>query len=219
MNTKRNLKVATVLFIVVSALDIIGIVLQKEFLRYFSKPMVILSLMLLYFLASPSKNKWYILALIFSFGGDVFLLFNGQTYFMFGLGSFLLAHIFYITLVSQQLHKPKTNDILLSFMIFFGLLIGLLFVLKGHLGAMKIPVVIYGLVITNFGGLSFINHLQHKSKASLLMLIGALIFISSDSMLAINKFYNPMEVLNIAVMSSYILAQYVIFRAVTQKSA
>jgi len=45
------------------------------------------------------------------------------------------------------------------------------------------------------------------------LLIGALVFISSDSMLALNKFYMPKELLNLMVMVTYIVAQYLIFRA------
>ncbi|NDK18698.1 MAG: lysoplasmalogenase [Zetaproteobacteria bacterium] len=87
-------------------------------------------------------------------------------------------------------------------------------VLKGHLGAFKIPVVVYGLVISSFGALCFINNLQQKDKASAVLLIGALLFMLSDSLLAVNKFYRSIEILNLLVMLTYIAAQYLIFRAV-----
>ena len=214
MNSKPNVTLATAFFFMVSILDLIGIFADNEWLKTTFKPLILLSLIALYLFVSLKKNKWYLLALIFSFGGDVFLLFDAQSYFMLGLGSFLLAHLFYITLVSKQLKKPNNKEWLLSFVIFFGFLIGLLMVLKGHLGAFKIPVVVYGLVISSFGALCFINNLQQKDKASTVLLIGALLFMLSDSLLAVNKFYKPIEILNLLVMLTYIAAQYLIFRAV-----
>jgi len=214
MNSKTNVTLATAFFFMVSILDLIGIFADNEWLKTTFKPLILLSLIALYLFVSLKKNKWYLLALICSFGGDVFLLFDAQSYFMLGLGSFLLAHLFYITLVSKQLKKPNNKEWLLSFVIFFGFLIGLLMVLKGHLGAFKIPVVVYGLVISSFGALCFINNLQQKDKASAVLLIGALLFMLSDSLLAVNKFYKPIEILNLLVMLTYIAAQYLIFRAV-----
>lgn len=213
MTTSKNLKVATGLFIVVSVLDILGILLDKQYLQVFFKPLILPCLLLLYFLTRSHKNKWFVAALIFSFLGDTFLLFEGQLYFMLGLSSFLLAHLCFIKVVLKKMGKATTNNILLSFIIFFAFLFGLLFVLKGHLGNMQIPVIVYGLVITSFGALSFANYQQHKSKAALVLLIGALVFISSDTMLALNKFYIPDEFLNLMVMVTYIVAQYLIFRA------
>jgi len=211
--TSKNFKVATALFITVSLLDILGIVLDKYYLRLFFKPLILPTLLLLYTLTSHQKNKWYVGALIFSFLGDVFLLFNGKPYFMLGLSAFLLAHLCFIIVVLQKIGKADRNKTLLSFIIFFAFLSGLLFVLKGHLGEMQIPVIVYGIIITSFGALSLANYLQNKTKAALVLLIGALVFISSDSMLALNKFYAPKELLNLLIMLTYIIAQYLIFRA------
>jgi len=214
MLTSKNLKVATALFITVSLLDILGIILDKYYLRLFFKPLILPSILLMYALMVSLKNKWYVAALIFSFLGDVFLLFSGKLYFMLGLSSFLLAHLCFIKVVLQKIGKADLNKTLLSFIILFAFLFGLLFVLKGHLGALQIPVIIYGTIITSFGALSLSYYLQIKSKSALLLLIGALVFISSDSMLSLNKFYAPNEILNLMVMLTYIGAQYLILKAI-----
>jgi len=214
MTNSKNLKVATTLFIIVSLLDVLGIILGKDYLRLFFKPLIIPALLLMYTLQETFKNKWYIAALFFSFLGDTFLLFSGKQYFMFGLGAFLLAHVCFIKMVLQKLGKAATVHLLLSFAIFSSFLTGLLLVLKGHLGVMSIPVKIYGIVITGFGALSLANYLQHKTKASLILFIGVAVFISSDSMLAINKFYMPYKYLSLMVMITYIMAQYIIYKAV-----
>jgi len=211
--TKRT-KIIFKIFEVAATLDIIGIIFKIDILSLICKPLIIPALLGVYYFMSSYKNKWYIAALFFSFLGDTFLLFKGSLYFMLGLSSFLLAHLCFIKVVLKRMGKATTNNLLLSFIIFFAFLFGLLFVLKGHLGRMQIPVIVYGLVITSFGALSFSNYQAHKSKAALVLLIGALVFIGSDIMLAINKFYAPNEPLNLMVMVTYIIAQYLIFKAI-----
>jgi len=176
--TSKNLKVATALFITILLLDILGIILDKYYLRLFFKPLILPSILLMYALMVSLKNKWYVAALIFSFLGDVFLLFSGMLYFMLGLSSFLIAHLCFIKVVLQKIDKADLNKTLLSFIILFAFLFGLLFVLKGHLGEMQIPVIVYGIIITSFGALSLANYLQNKTKAALVLLIGALVFMS-----------------------------------------
>lgn len=214
MNSKTNVNIAYALFFMVSSLEIIGVITANQLLQIIFKPLIVILLILLYAITSQAKNKWYVLALLFSFGGDVFLLFDAQTFFIIGLSLFLLAHLSYITLVYRQIAKPKMNDILLSFIIFFGILLGLLSVLKGHLGQMQTPVIVYGLVLTSFGAVSLINYLQQKNRASSVLLTGALLFVLSDSLLAINKFYKPIDLLNVFVIFTYIAAQFVIFKGV-----
>jgi uncharacterized membrane protein YhhN len=57
------------------------------------------------------------------------------------------------------------------------------------LGDLTIPVFIYALVISTM--LLFAFALMWKKPANWYILIGAVIFVSSDSILAFNKFYNP----------------------------
>jgi uncharacterized membrane protein YhhN len=211
--TKKT-KVIFKIFEVTATLDLIAIIFKIDILNLICKPLIIPALLGVYYFMSTHKNKWYILALVGSFLGDLFLLFSGSRYFMLGLSAFLVAHIGYILMVSKMLKKWHINDLLLSFIIFFGFLLGLLFVLKGHLGAMQIPVVIYGLALTTFGALALMNYLQQKSTAAKLLLVGASVFVVSDSLLAVNKFYKPLAAFAVLIMLTYIVAQYLIFKAV-----
>lgn len=94
----------------------------------------------------------------------------------------------------------------------------LLSVLKNHLGELLIPVIIYGIVISVFGIVATLNYITNKSKANLWLFFGALFFIASDSMLAINKFYQPKEIYAVLIMLTYIIAQFLICKAMIGKS-
>jgi len=213
-----KIKVALLAFIVVSILDIIGIVFNIPSLLFVFKPLILLSLLVLYVVSVSKRNKVYILALVFSFFGDVFLLFSGELYFITGLISFLIAHILFIRIVLKRIQKTVISKLIVSIIPFLVLLILLISILYKSLNELLIPVIIYGITITIFGVVSLLDYLNTKSTKSLLMLIGAIIFIISDSILAINKFHTSTEIFSVMVMVSYVIAQYFIYRSMVLES-
>jgi len=208
-----KIKVAFFVFLLVSVVDLVGIIFKIPSLVFIFKPLILLSLLVLYSVSVSKRNKFYVLALIFSFFGDVFLLFSGELYFIVGLGSFLIAHILFIKIVLNRIQKSTVLNIIKSIIPFFILLVVLLSFLYSSLNELLIPVIIYGITITTFGVVAMLDYLNTKSMKSLIMLVGAIVFIASDSILAINKFYQPNEFLAISVMVTYIVAQYFIYRS------
>jgi uncharacterized membrane protein YhhN len=206
-------KIALFVFIVVSVLDITGIIFKEPSLIFLFKPFILLSLLFLYSSSVLIRNKWYVMALVFSFFGDVFLLYPEELLFMMGLVSFLLAHFIYIKIVVGRIQKSSFKRISTSIIPFFIVFTLLIFTLKDNLNEMFIPVIIYGLTISTFGVVSLIDFQNTKSKKSLLMLVGAIVFMISDSVLAINKFYNSTHLFEVVIMVTYILAQYLIYKS------
>ena len=204
------------LFVVVFLTDLSAVYTNNETLRYITKPLL-MPLLVLFFIFNTesfasSLKKWIVVALLFSWVGDVLLMFESANanFFIFGLVAFLLAHIFYIVLFDQIRVREKFKQSLfplLPIAIYYFLLISLL---QPDLGGMQKPVSIYGLVISIM--LSFaIDLWRLKDRAvAVLIILGALLFISSDSLLAINKFYKQFELAGIAVMSTYGVAQLLI---------
>lgn len=214
----NKIKLTFLLFLLASIMDIIGVILKIPMLVYFFKPLIIIALLFLYVFSLPKRLKWYVIALEFSFFGDVLLMFSGKLFFMAGLLSFLMAHILFIKIVINQIQKTSILKVIIASIPFLMLFLGLMFVLRNSLNELLIPVIIYGLTISTFGIVSLINYLQKKSLKSFLMLVGAVVFISSDSLLAISKFYNSNEVFEVLIMITYIVAQYLIFRSMILNS-
>ena len=176
------------------------------------KPLIMPSLAAYFFFSIKQKNKLafiMIIALLFSWIGDVMLMFEEvkPIYFMLGLVSFLIAHLTYIFVFnkSSQDFKPKIFTYSTGFLLMlFGVL--MLMLMWTGLGDLKIPVTVYTSVIMIMG----ISALFRKADGASLVLIGAILFISSDSLLALNKFYHGFEAADFWVMLTYILAQYFI---------
>lgn len=207
-------KIAFLIFILVSVVDIIGITFKIQSLILAFKPLILLSLIYLYIVTVKRRNKWYILALFFCLLGDVLLLYKGEKiYFITGLISFLTAHILFIKIVLGRIKKVSLKKVINTFIPFF-IIVGLLFlVIRNSLGEMQFPVLFYGLIISLFVTVSLIANEQRRSRKSINMLAGAIVFMISDSILAINKFYYSAAIFEILVMSTYILAQYLIYRS------
>ena len=209
----NKIKITFFIFVLASVLDVVGIIFSVPILTYIFKPLILFSLIFLYVFSLENRLKWYVMALELSFFGDVFLLYNGEIYFILGLLSFLIAHLLFIKIVYNRIKKIEFSNGITSAIPFLAAFLLLIFTLKDSLNELLIPVIIYGLTISIFATVSLIDYRNTKSKKSLFMLLGAILFMISDSILAINKFYNPTHLFEVLVMVTYISAQYLIFKS------
>jgi uncharacterized membrane protein YhhN len=217
MTEQRKTTIASITFLVVVVLHTLGLLLNEK-IAFLSKPFLITTLVIVYLVAVKKPNFWYVSALFFSFWGDVLLLFKNQ-FFVYGLASFLLAHIMYIKITASLIKKVSLQKGVLACLPFAVFLFSFLYLLNDNLGEMKIPVIFYGVVISSFGALSFLNYMQEKNTANLWLFLGTIIFIISDSLIALNKFNEPKEFYAISIMLTYIVAQYLICKAIIAKTA
>ena len=195
------------------AVHLAGIVFNIQLLEYIIKPMIVIWL-LLYFLSqivniNSGLKKWILAALFFSWTGDVLLLFqqNNSVFFLLGLSAFLIAHIFYIIFFNRvRVNESVRGNVwlLLIVVIYYSSLITLLY---SHLGGMKLPVLVYGIVISWMFMLAMHMLFIKNKTAGKWMMTGALLFVISDSLLAVNKFYQPFAIAGVVIMLSYGLAQ------------
>ena len=207
----------TWIFFAISLLDVIGVVLDNSLLQLIFKPLIMPSLILLYYLSSKSKNKWYLVAMFFSFLGDVLLL-DKSNMFLFGIAAFLITQLLYVFIISKELPLSDWKTKLIASIPFLAFFIILIKVLKPGLGEFLLPVVVYGAAISVFGMVSLLNYILRKDNPSMILLLGAVLFIFSDSMIALNKFYEAKALYGVAIMVTYILAQYLIFRYMLSRS-
>lgn len=214
VNTKLN--ILDIAFWVLVLADVSGILFNITLLHQVAKPLLMPALMLhLWNCKTNEKGKNVILTgLFFSWCGDVFLLFESATatFFIFGLVSFLITHICYILYflsiksISPSLLKKQPFLSLLVFLYGFSLV----WLLLPYLGELKIPVIVYAAVICSMLICSFHIYFKINKPANRFFVIGAALFVLSDSLLALNKFYHPLPAAGLWIMGSYCAAQYFI---------
>jgi uncharacterized membrane protein YhhN len=213
-------KAILIIYIIIGALQVTGILLKIPPLHQSLKVLLmpVLAFYLWNSIEGNSKNNLFllsILALAFSYTGDIILMIPGNNplFFIGGLGSFLVAHLFYTKLFTtiSPLNKNiiKKNSIWILGIILF-LTAFLSYLVPKIDSALKIPVIAYALIICTM----LISTLNLKEKIGIrphnLIVAGAMLFILSDSILAINKFdptFQDMTFMHALVMITYISAQ------------
>ena len=212
MKTASLLKI----FITVGVIYLALLLFGGEDSAWFMKPLL-LPAMIAAVAASekfPTKNL-PVFALVFSWFGDVVLMFadKGEWLFIIGLVLFLTAHIIYIVLFHKQ---PKLKSSASTIWRYGGIilimvyLLSMLYVLYPTLGGLKIPVTIYAITISVMLFMAFKGIFEWTSPAKYYILAGAICFVSSDSLLAFNKFYEPIPQASFNIMSTYLAAQFLI---------
>jgi uncharacterized membrane protein YhhN len=202
-----------ILYGITLAVYVVAIEFSNHDLQYICKPLL-MPLLLIYFFTGTkstgsSKKVWIVSGLLFSWSGDVLLMFQpkDEIFFLFGLSAFLLAHIFYIIFFHRIRVKEniKGNPWLMVIVVIY--YAALLTLLSPSLGTMKWPVRIYGIVISFMFMLAMHMLYIKKRNTGLLMMLGALLFVISDSMLAIDKFYHSFVMADVLIIVTYALAQ------------
>lgn len=144
------------------------------------------------------------LALLFSMGGDIFLAVDRQNLFVFGLASFLLGHITYTAVFLKNRQSDGSGPLaklIVAGLISFTILMSIL--LWPTLGALKIPVILYIIAITIMGISACLSKFDPK-----FVILGALSFIFSDSIIAIDKFLFAFDYSGPVIWITYVLGQY-----------
>lgn len=206
------------IFIAIAALQIIAIHFNFPALRFISKPLLmpVLAIVVYSNCEKCRERNLIIAALLFSFSGDSFLLLEDKQplFFIFGLVSFLITHLLYIIYFLGI--KPLGNSLLKTHpylpLLIAGFGAGLIYLLYPWLGEMKIPVMVYAAIICSMLLCSFYMYKSVKQSVGLQFIAGAVLFVLSDSLLAINKFYQPFQFAAILIMLTYCGAQYCIVR-------
>ncbi len=149
----------------------------------------------------------YLLAgLAFSLAGDCFLMFPG--FFIPGLLSFLVAHLFYITLFKQGQSWFPSRRALAATLAVGALMYAVLF--AGLNPVLRVAVAAYVIVIALMAAQAIGRATVLRDKASLGVAIGAGFFMLSDALLATNKFAQPLPLAQLWVLSTYYIAQILI---------
>ena len=165
--------------------------------------------------ASPQGLEWLRdrdnvilgMALAFSSLGDALLDLDPEQLFLRGLLAFLVAHLIYILLFVRNWVRPLRPKgwqlALQATVLIYSMLLS--HWLAPSLGAVAAPVMLYICVITVMA----VSAILAKFSAPWVY-TGVILFLISDSILAINKFKSPVPLRGYLVWATYYLAQYAI---------
>lgn len=193
-----------------AVLTIVAAYQKRHLTHYLFKPLTLVFIISLALLSknpvSPFYRQLIIAGLICSLVGDIFLMLPRDR-FIPGLLSFLVAHVIYIVAFTRESGRALSFWALIPFLIYGCLMLRLLW---PHLGKMRLPVLMYMLVILAMGWAAAGRRLLTEQEGSLLAFLGALLFIASDSLLAVDKFRGRFRNAHLLILSTYFTAQWLI---------
>ncbi len=176
---------------------------------YVFKPLTTALILLLAATAAtetPAYRNAILAGLAFSFLGDVFLMLPKDR-FIPGLAAFLIAHVWYVAAFT---HGIGFHTAVLPLLPYLAGGLALMFVLWPHLGKMRAPVLVYGVVIVVMGWQAAARWDALGGTGPLLAALGATLFIVSDAALALNRFARPFPAAQALILTTYYAAQWMI---------
>jgi uncharacterized membrane protein YhhN len=198
-------------FISVSLIQLFAAFFEIETLRKITKLFIMPFLLIYFIMLNEGLYLPVLFALIFAFLGDYFLLEpNKPIKFTLGLASFLIGHLCYIPAfisLTKIFHIPV---LIVSYIVAAAL--GFFVIKKlSPKKDMLLPVIAYIVVILSMSvfalQLMLANVLASSHVWSMMIFIGSILFICSDTMLAFFTFHAMPKRGNFFVMLFYITAQ------------
>ena len=161
-------------------------------------PAISLALLSLLAISGP-RGKLLFVSLLFCAAADIALELPIEMSFILGLGLFLIAHILLIVTFSRDFKMQRSRIPAIVLIAIYAVVMSI--VLIPWLKEMAIPVYVYVTAITLMGIFASLRAAKNKFT-----LYGAISFIVSDSIIAINKFMMPVIAADYIIMVTYYLA-------------
>jgi uncharacterized membrane protein YhhN len=183
---------------------------RGRLLLYICKPLTTILILIVALLPGTFPTDSYARAvgvgLVFALAGDVWLLWS-ERYFLPGLASFLCAHVCYIVAFRSGTQAEGFRWVLLALAAVAAA--ALMYLWPGLRGGMRPAVPFYVGTITLMAALA-VGRAMSRLPGGMAAAAGALLFMLSDGMLAVDRFRRPFRWSRLAVLSTYFAAQWLI---------
>lgn len=178
--------------------------------RYISKPLIVAILLVFTAGVSTPVSGFYrfavILGLLCSAAGDI-LLIRRNDRFLSGVAAFFLAHVLYSAAFISHGGTPETVLVIAVIALYSIILISILWP-RAH--GMRLPVVAYALMIGTMALLALEMWIAAPAGYTAAAAAGALCFVISDTILALDHFVISIPARTVLVMTTYAAAQLLI---------
>lgn len=189
-------------FVIVGVAHLYALFTADESLAHLTKPLLMIALLLGFLWSLPTLRSrialYGSLAIVFSWLGDVSLASPGDLGFLIGLGCFLIAHVFYLVLLSRAIPLRRPSRWAWLFVVWW---LAFVLVLAAHAGSLLAPIAVYGAILGTVAAAAL--------GCNRWVATGALVFLASDSLLGLHLFLPGFDFLQVdfTIMLFYIVGQ------------
>lgn len=200
----------TILATIAAALTISSEYHGPRRMVYIFKPLTIVLIISIVFLPKYPVSQFYkymiAAGLVCSLIGDVFLMLPVDR-FISGLVSFLVAHLLYVAAFIFEGNRSFSVLVAVPLLAYGVLMLSLLW--RGF-GKMRAQVVVYMLALMLMAWAAMSRYLITRQGGSLLAAVGAVLFVASDSILAVERFRKRFRIAQFLILLKYFIAQCLI---------
>ena len=202
------------LFFVSSGIHLYASWIKDKKLRAYSKVFIVLALLGWYCVTVNNIMLIAVLALFFSWLGDVLLIPHGTKWFVFGGIAFMASHLFFVLCYSQHIDfaaLPVAPAVFIA-LVYITLVFFIFRALKPHLKkALFYPMFFYLLLNGTMNCFAFYQLISYPCLETALTFFGAVMFFCSDSILFFVRFNKESRFQShFPVMLTYIIAEFLI---------
>ena len=208
-----------ILFFINALIHLYACFFSYNVLRRVTKPLILPLLAAIYCVLAPKLNAFVLIGLMMGLAGDILLLFAPKNHacFMAGACCFAAGHAAYIVALftgtalqtlALSAALPAALPFAAAFLAALALVYTALFPYLSRNKRILMP--IYLLLICVFGALAGAGAVKLVQGGFFCMLIGAALFLTSDSILSFQSFKKATKRGSCRVMFTYILAQALI---------
>lgn len=208
-------------FALISLIHLAGESVAANLVRYLTKPLLMPALALYYFVNAGSASWVMVAALAGGWLGDIFLMIpdrdEKKRFFKMGLVAFLLGHLFYVWAFLEKAGLESLSLAGMAGILFFaGYGLVVFKKLKPYMGALFVPITLYIVVIALMGICASLCLGSQPMPAALVVVLGAFIFMVSDTLNAWNRFAGAVPYERILVMATYLGGQFLLIQGYLQ---
>ena len=188
-------------FVVFAVVDWVAVARRAKRVEYAAKPAVLVAL-LIYAATGPAASPWLLAALVLSLCGDVALMLPADL-FVVGLAAFLLAHVAYIIDFEATV---SARALWLAIVLAVASPLARRIIRCVGDASLRVPVGVYMVVIS-------LMVASAAASGSALAAAGAVLFFSSDAVIAWNRFVRPFAWAQPVIMVTYHVCQLALVAA------
>ena len=177
--------------ILASVIITIGSLTEGELFGWARAPLLMPIVVVFTLLSRPLPGARVLVPLlaaqVFSWFGDIALASEGD-YFVLGVAMFLLAQVSYIVtflgIKGQHLLRLRPV-VIVPYLVYY---VGILALVLPKAGELALPLVVYGTTLTAMAVFAMDAWPRVPPSAARMLLIGSILFVTSDSLIALTKF-------------------------------
>ena len=211
---KTASKIAGIIFLLLSIADVVCLALGDETTPIYIKPFLMPTLAAAALVQLLPENKGWMpillaIGLAFHTTGDDLLMLNGFTFFAAGLGAFLIGHFFYLAILLSGMGGLKGWKEILCLVVPL-VLAPVLVMLFGVEWPFSAVVTVYAFTLMIVAASGILWALRGRAFATRII-VGGIIFIISDSLIAIDSFAGiDFPFRHALVMLTYLTAEWLL---------